>query len=84
QGPQILSAVLPELGIEIPVDEEDLPPAPQVKETVVIEDVFAYKAGLAMSKGPVPVRALKEFEEKGQDVFVNGAVNGDARQEAKL
>ncbi|KAL9626341.1 MAG: hypothetical protein Q9204_007385 [Flavoplaca sp. TL-2023a] len=80
QGPQILSAVLPELGIEIPVDEEDLPPAPQVKETVVIEDVFAYKAGLAMSKGPVAVRALKDFEEGGGEVVVNG--NG--RQEAKL
>ncbi|KAI4261367.1 MAG: hypothetical protein L6R42_003436 [Xanthoria sp. 1 TBL-2021] len=79
QGQQVMGAVLPELGIEIPVDEEDLPPAPKVKETVFIEDVFAYKTGLAMSKGPVPVRALSEFEDK--DVVV---VDGNGRSESKL
>ncbi|KAL8644074.1 MAG: hypothetical protein Q9226_007949 [Calogaya cf. arnoldii] len=80
QGQQVMGAVLPQLGIEIPVDDEDLPPAPKVKKTVFIEDVWAYKAGLGLSKGPIPVRPLSEFEDK--DVVVDGDGNGKA--ESKL
>ncbi|KAL8936946.1 MAG: hypothetical protein Q9211_003934 [Gyalolechia sp. 1 TL-2023] len=63
QGQQLLGTVLPGLGIEVKVEETDLPPAPTVKETTLIEDVFDYKSRLALSAGPRPVRDLKEYEE---------------------
>ncbi|KAL8828667.1 MAG: hypothetical protein Q9170_006498 [Blastenia crenularia] len=63
QGQQLLGTVLPSLGIEVKVEEEDLPPAPKVKETTVIDDVFDFKSRLAVSAGPRPVRDLREFEE---------------------
>ncbi|KAI4229441.1 MAG: hypothetical protein L6R36_000895 [Xanthoria steineri] len=83
QGQKMMGSVLPELGIEILVDEEDLPSAPTVKETVFIEDVFAYKSGLALSQGPVPVTPLSEFEEKDVAV-VDGDGNENGRSESKL
>lgn len=63
QGQQLLGTVLPSLGIEVKVEETDLPPAPEVKPTTLIEDVFDYKSRLAVSEGPRPVRDLKEYEE---------------------
>ncbi|KAL8966492.1 MAG: hypothetical protein Q9197_005948 [Variospora fuerteventurae] len=63
QGQQLLGTVLPNLGIEVKVEETDLPPAPEVKPTTLIEDVFDYKSRLAVSEGPRPVRDLKEYEE---------------------
>ncbi|KAI4171617.1 MAG: hypothetical protein LQ343_004095 [Gyalolechia ehrenbergii] len=63
QGQQLLGTVLPGLGIEVKVEEADLPPAPKVKKTTLIEDVFDYKSRLAVSAGPRPVRDLKEYEE---------------------
>ncbi|KAL8988706.1 MAG: hypothetical protein Q9177_002260 [Variospora cf. flavescens] len=65
QGQQLLGTVLPSLGIEVKVEETDLPPAPEVKPTTLIEDVFDYKSRLAVSEGPRPVRDLKEYEELG-------------------
>ncbi|KAL8900428.1 MAG: hypothetical protein Q9207_005700 [Kuettlingeria erythrocarpa] len=63
QGQQLLGTVLPSLGIEIKVEEADLPPAPKVKETTFIEDVFDYKSRLTLSEGPRPVKDLKAYEE---------------------
>ncbi|KAI4173694.1 MAG: hypothetical protein LQ348_006508 [Seirophora lacunosa] len=63
QGQQLLGTALPSLGIEVKVEEADLPPAPEMKPTTVIEDVFDYKSRLAVSEGPRPVRDLKEYEE---------------------
>ncbi|KAI4131369.1 MAG: hypothetical protein LQ338_001254 [Usnochroma carphineum] len=63
QGQQLLGTVLPSLGIEVKVEEADLPPAPKVKETTVIGDVFDYKSRLGVSEGPRPVRDLREYEE---------------------
>ncbi|KAL8702430.1 MAG: hypothetical protein Q9201_004405 [Fulgogasparrea decipioides] len=63
QGQQLLGTVLPSLGIEIKVEESDLPPAPKVKATTFIEDAFDYKSRLAVSQGPRPVRDLSEFED---------------------
>ncbi|KAL8956656.1 MAG: hypothetical protein Q9183_006251 [Haloplaca sp. 2 TL-2023] len=66
QGQQLLGTVLPSLGIEAKVEEEDLPPAPQkVKETVMIEDAWDFKAGLKVSEGPRAVCELSVFEESG-------------------
>ncbi|KAL8957692.1 MAG: hypothetical protein Q9183_005989, partial [Haloplaca sp. 2 TL-2023] len=65
QGQQLLGTVLPSLGIEAKVEEEDLPPAPQkVKETVMIEDAWDFKAGLKVSEGPRAVCGLSVFEEE--------------------
>ena len=63
QGQQLLGTVLPSLGIEAKVEETDLPPVPEVKETVFIEDAYDYKVRLAVSEGPRPVCDLREFEE---------------------
>lgn len=63
QGQQLLGTVLPSLGIEVKVEEADLPLAPKVKETTIIEDVFDYKSKLCLSEGPRPVKDLKEYEE---------------------
>ncbi|KAL8667886.1 MAG: hypothetical protein Q9202_000351 [Teloschistes flavicans] len=63
QGRQLLGTVLPSLGIEIKVDEEDLPLTPKVKETTFIEDAFDYKASLGVSQGPSPVHNLSDFED---------------------
>ncbi|KAI4239741.1 MAG: hypothetical protein L6R40_005486 [Gallowayella cf. fulva] len=67
QGKQILgTVVLPQLGVEVRVPEEDLPKVPRgVRETVLVVDVGDFKASLRVSEGPRAVRALGEFEEVG-------------------
>jgi insulysin len=69
QGQQLLATALPSLGIEIRqvangVDESsELPEAPSVKATTLVENVHDFKAALAASAGPRPVVHLSEFEE---------------------
>ena len=65
QGPELLSTVMPSLGIELKHTEEgqDLPPAPKVKTPTLIENVRAYKASLPLTVGARPVTELAEFEE---------------------
>lgn len=69
QGQQLLATALPSLDIEIRqvangVDESsELPEAPSVKATTLIENVHDFKAALAASAGPRPVVHLSEFEE---------------------
>lgn len=56
QGAIVLKQLLPTLvGPVLPEVEED--------QGVIIEDVYAFKAGLEMTKGARPVRPLVEFEE---------------------
>ena len=67
QGQQLLSTVLPGLGIEVKqtvdgVDGvEELPEAPPVKKTTFIENVREFKAGLPMTVARKPVVDLSEF-----------------------
>ena len=67
QGQQLLSTVLPGLGIEVKqtidgVDGvEELPEAPVVKKTTFVEDVREFKAGLPMTVARKPVVDLSEF-----------------------
>lgn len=67
QGQQLLSTVLPSLGIEVKqsvdgVDGvEDLPEAPPVKKSTLIENVRDFKAGLQLTVGRKPVTDLSEF-----------------------
>lgn len=67
QGQQLLGTVLPGLGIEVKqtvdgVDGvEELPEAPPVKKTTLIENVRDYKAGLQLTVGRKPVTDLSEF-----------------------
>ena len=66
QGKQLLGTVLPSLGIQVnhPIkDSDDLPKAPEVKETVMIENVAEFKASLQASTGPRPVVDLCEYED---------------------
>lgn len=66
QGQQLMSTILPSLGIEVqPVTdgEEDLPAAPPVKKTIFISNVHEYKASLEVSAGPRPVTDLSEYED---------------------
>lgn len=65
QGPELLSTLLPNLGIELKhVDKgEDLPPAPQVKATTYINNVHDFKASLTVTAGARPVTDILEFEE---------------------
>ncbi|KAL8823850.1 MAG: hypothetical protein Q9191_005497 [Dirinaria sp. TL-2023a] len=67
QVQQLLGTVLPSLGVEIQADLEDgateLPQAPSMKATTLIDDVHDYKASLAVSAGARPVTALNEFED---------------------
>ena len=67
QGQQLLSTILPGLGIEVKqtvdgVDGvEELPEAPPVKKTTLIENVRGFKAGLPMTVARKPVTDLNEF-----------------------
>ena len=67
QGQQLLGTILPGLGIQVKpsvdgVDGvEDLPEAPPVKKTTLIENVRAFKAGLQLTTGRKPVTDLSEF-----------------------
>ena len=65
QAEQMMGTVLPSLGIEIQAKEEDGPltPPPEVKNTVYIEDVPLFKAGLQLSAAPRPLVDLSEYEE---------------------
>ncbi|MCJ1486422.1 Insulinase (Peptidase M16) [Schaereria dolodes] len=66
QSQQLLATVLPGLGIEIcPTAEAaaDLPPTPPMPKTTYIENVYEFKAGLEVSRGPRPVKDLSEFED---------------------
>ena len=67
QGQQLLGTVLPSLGIEVKqaVDGvngvEELPEAPPVKKTKLIENVREFKAGLQLTAGRKPVTDLSNF-----------------------
>lgn len=74
QGQTVLASVLPSLGI-VPeaASEETAQPNGEVesngesteKNTIVIEDVKAFKASMPLSAGVRPVKDLSEFEELG-------------------
>ena len=67
QGQQLLGTVLPSLGIEVKqsvdgVDGvEELPEAPPVKKSILIENVREFKAGLQLTAGRKAVTDLSEF-----------------------
>ena len=67
QGQQLLGTVLPSLGIEVKqsvdgVDGvEELPEAPPVKKSTLIENVRDFKAGRQLTAGRKPVTDLSEF-----------------------
>ena len=69
QGQQLLGTVLPSLGIEVKqtvdgVDGvEELPEAPPVKQTTMIDNVREFKASMELTPGRRPVKALSEFED---------------------
>ena len=63
QAPQLLSTVLPALGVEVQTDDKNLPPVPEVKATTWIENVPEFKASLQVSTAPIPVVDLSTFEE---------------------
>ena len=67
EGEQLLATALPSLGIEVPptVDGVDgeLPEAPPVQASTMIENVHDFKASLPVSVGPRPVTDLRNFEE---------------------
>lgn len=56
QGASVLKQLLPTLVGNVSAEEVG-------DQGVVIEDVYAFKAGLEMTKGARPVRPLVEFEE---------------------
>lgn len=56
QGASVLKLLLPTLVGNVPPEQVG-------DQGVVIEDVYAFKAGLEMTKGARPVRPLVEFEE---------------------
>ena len=64
---QLLGTVLPGLGIEVKSlingEATELPEAPQMKETTLIDNVYDYKSSLTISKGPRPAVPLSTFEE---------------------
>ena len=67
QGQQLLGTVLPSLGVEVKqavggVDGvEELPEAPPVKKTTLIENVREFRAGHQLTAGRKPVTDLSEF-----------------------
>ena len=69
QGQQLLGTILPSFGIEVKqtvdgVDGiEELPEAPPVKKTTLIENVRDYKASMQLTPGRRPVKDLSEFED---------------------
>ena len=66
QATQLLNTVLPGLGIELlpdSVEDGELAPAPEVKETTFITDVPAFKAQLQLSAAPTPIVDLSTFED---------------------
>lgn len=77
QGEGLLKGLLPKLGIrsaageQVPLVNGDSEKqgaevdGAKEKKTVIIEDVRAWKASLPASKGPVCVKDVAEFEERG-------------------
>ncbi|KAI9841127.1 MAG: Insulinase (Peptidase M16) [Sclerophora amabilis] len=67
QGVTLLSVVLPSLGIAIPSTRQeelaDSSDTSRIKEAITIEDVHAFKAKLAVSRGAIPVKQLSDFED---------------------
>jgi insulysin len=64
EGKKLLATILPGVGIEVKEKASaDFPEAPNVKETVYIENVQQYKASLETTAGPRPVVDISEFEE---------------------
>lgn len=57
QGASVLKQLLPTLVGTVLLEEGE------GDQGVIIEDVYAFKAGLEMTKGARPVRPLVEFEE---------------------
>jgi insulysin len=65
-GTKLLGTILPAMGIEIKAaaeSDKDLPPAPAVKDTVLITDVRDFKSSLKVGPAPRPVVELREYEE---------------------
>ena len=64
---QLLRTTLPGLGIDARhltnSGKNNLPEAPAVRETTLIENVAEFKASLAVTAGPRPVVDLSEYEE---------------------
>ena len=64
---QLLGTLLPGLGIEttslVNGTAAELPEAPTMKGTTLIENVYDYKSSLIISKGPQPAVPLSTFEE---------------------
>ena len=66
QSQQALATVLPALGIQIRASVEEsseLTPAPPMKPTTYIENVYAWKASHEVSAGPRPLTDLSEYED---------------------
>ena len=67
QGEELLGTVLPSLGIEVqqaPEEEaEDLPEAPKVVPTTLIDNVHDFKASLSLTAGARPVEDITRYEE---------------------
>jgi insulysin len=61
---RLVSQVLSEVKVKAPVpDTNGVKAAKNVATSVIIKDVHAWKATLQVSKGPIPVTDLSEFEE---------------------
>ena len=66
QGEQLLTTILPQIGIEVHSGPEkmlDLPKAPAVPKTIFIDSVHEYKSGQRVSEGPKPVQDLNDFAD---------------------
>ena len=64
---QIMGMALPSLGIELKAragtGAEELPKAPEMKPSTIIEDVTAFKAALNAGPAPRPTKDLSTYEE---------------------
>lgn len=64
QGGELLAQLMSTLGIQPKAsNEEDLPPAPKVKQPVYIENVHNFKASCTLTAGARAVTHIAEFEE---------------------
>ena len=67
QGEELLGTILPSLGIEVQQkpDEgaEDMPEAPKLAPTVLIDNVHDFKASLSLTAGARPVEDIARYEE---------------------
>ena len=64
---QVMGMALPSLGIELKTKSgtgaEELPQAPEMKPSTIIEDVTAFKAALQVGPAPRPTKDLSTYEE---------------------